>query len=124
MGNGPFVLTEWIPGQRLAARSNPHYWRAADVRLKEIHFFTIASGEVEERSFRAGQLHVTYTLPNSKIPVWRERTERGFRNERQLAVYYYGFNVSYPPFNDVRVRGSGSRHVRVSPSAAEARSRR
>jgi oligopeptide transport system substrate-binding protein len=93
------------------ARPNRFYWAADKVRLQEVQFFTMASGEVEERSFRAGQLHVTYTLPTAKIPVWRERTVPEFRNEKQLAVYYYAFNVAHPPFNDVRVRRAFSMAV-------------
>ncbi|BET69084.1 peptide ABC transporter substrate-binding protein [Opitutales bacterium ASA1] len=104
VGNGPFVLVEWIHGQRLVARPNPHYWDADRVRLREVVFLTVESAETEERSFRAGQLHVTNSLPVSKIASYRDRRAPEFRNVPHLAVYYYMFNTSRPPFDDVRVR--------------------
>src|SRR5215207_8959444 len=39
VGNGPFMLKEWLQHQRIVAVRNPHYWDAKTVKLDEIHFF-------------------------------------------------------------------------------------
>ena len=43
-----------------------------NVSLKEIVFIPIENIVTEERMFRAGQLHVTSSLPADKISVYRE----------------------------------------------------
>jgi oligopeptide transport system substrate-binding protein len=55
---------------------NPQYWDAAVVKLKEIHFFPIDNYETEERVFLDNQLHVTYTVPLAKVPLYRAKEPR------------------------------------------------
>jgi oligopeptide transport system substrate-binding protein len=104
VGNGPFVLTEWNPNARLTVEKNPHYWDAAAVRLNRIRFFPIESAEVEERNFRAGQLHITFGLPASKIAVYRTQQPKLFRNDTMLDLLYLNFNLQKPPFDNPLVR--------------------
>jgi len=68
VGNGPFVLKEWTPGSRLVVDKNPRYWDAAAVRLNSIVFYPIENPDVEERNFRAGQLHLTNNLRSPRFP--------------------------------------------------------
>src|SRR5262249_40368298 len=58
----------------------------------------------EERAFRAGQLHLTYTLPAPKIPRYQRDHADELRIEPYLGNYYYRINVTKPPLNDKRVR--------------------
>ncbi len=104
VGNGAFQLTEWNPNARLTVARNPHYWNAAHTRLERIVFFPIEDPEVEEGNFRAGQLHVTYTLPISRIAVWRERDPQRLRLDPLLQTVFVAFNTARPPFNDARLR--------------------
>ncbi len=104
VGNGPFVLTEWRPNQILKVRRSPTYWDRANVKLDEIHFFPIDNLDTEERMFRTGQLHVTYDLPSAKIDTYRRENPAALRTDPYLGVYFYRFNVTRPPFDDVRVR--------------------
>lgn len=104
VGNGPFVLTEWRPNQILKVRRSPTYWDRTNVKLDEIHFFPIDNLDTEERMFRTGQLHVTYDLPSAKIDTYRRENPAALRTDPYLGVYFYRFNVTRPPFDDVRVR--------------------
>ena len=63
IGNGPFRLREWKPNQVITVEKSPTYWDAAKVTLNRIQFFPIDSQDSEERTFRAGQLHITQSLP-------------------------------------------------------------
>jgi oligopeptide transport system substrate-binding protein len=104
VGNGPFTLAEWRPNARITVAKNPLYWDAAAVRLNRIMYFPIESADVEEREFRAGQLHLTYDLPVAKIPAYRALAPSPYRNDPLLDTLYLNFNVTKPPFNDPRVR--------------------
>jgi len=104
VGNGAFTLKEWVPGRSLVVKKNPHYWDSANVRLNEIHFMPIEQLLVEERMFKAGHLHRTEWMPYAKMPAYRERKDPEYNHYPYLSTYYYGFNVTKPPFDDVRVR--------------------
>ena len=104
VGNGPFVLKEWTAGSRLVVTKNPLYWDAAAVRLNGIVFYPIENPDVEERDFRAGQLHLTNSLPLSKIPVYRSQNPAQLRSELLLQTYFLRFNVTKPPFDNPKLR--------------------
>ena len=104
VGNGPFVLKEWTPGSRIVVGKNPRYWDAAAVRLNGIVFYPIENPDVEERNFRAGQLHLTNSLPLSKIPAYRRQDSPRLRTDLFLQVIFLRFNVTRPPFDRPKVR--------------------
>jgi hypothetical protein len=64
VSNGPFVLKEWRPNQKLVGEKSATYWGAASVRLAAVHLHAIDSPDTEERAFRTGQLHVTRDIPS------------------------------------------------------------
>jgi oligopeptide transport system substrate-binding protein len=104
VGNGPFTLKEWTPGARIVVEKNPRYWDAATVRLNGIVFYPIENPDVEERNFRAGQLHLTNSLPLSKIPAYRLANPSPLRTDLFLQVLFLRFNVTRPPFDNPKVR--------------------
>jgi len=104
VSSGPFLLKEWAPNQKIVVARNPHYWDAANVKLDEIHFFSVEDSSTEERMFRTGQLHKTNTLPSAKIDVYRRDFPDALKIEPYLGLYFYRCNVDRPPLNDKRVR--------------------
>ncbi len=106
VGNGPFLLDEWVPNKLIRVRRSPTYWDHATVWLNDVVFYPIDSTDAEERMFRAGQLHVTSSIPIEKIAVYKNDPALAplLRQETNLATYVYRFNTTRPPFNDVRVR--------------------
>ncbi len=104
VGNGPFRMRDWKPQQEMVMVPNPQYWDAKAVRLKEIHFLTIDSLDVEERLFRAGELHETFELPLSKLDAYRRDHPELLAITPYLGCYFYRLNVTRPPLTDVRVR--------------------
>ncbi len=104
VSNGPFVLAEWSPNARIVVDKNPRYWDAAHTHLNHIIFFPIESADVEEHNFRAGQMHVTYDLPPSKIAVYRQQHPEELRIDPLLNNLYLNFNTPKPPQDNPKVR--------------------
>lgn len=104
VGNGPFILTDWTPQAHVKVARNPHYWDAAAVRLTGITFFPTESIDVDERNFRAGQVHVTAELPLSKVDNYRKTAPESLRLDPFLETFFLRFNTTRPPLNDPRVR--------------------
>ncbi len=104
VGNGPFILDEWTPNSRIVVAKNPNYWNADAVTLRQIVFFPNESPDTEEKDFRAGQLHITYSLPLSKIEAYRRDSPDRLRVDPFLQTFFLRFNTKRPPFDDARVR--------------------
>ena len=104
VGNGPFTLASWHRGQEIVVAKSPTYWDAARVTLREIHFHAFDSIDAEERAFRAGQLHVTETLPPGKIDTYAKESPELLRADPLLGTFFLRVNVRRPVLNDARVR--------------------
>ncbi len=104
VGNGPFTLKEWRPNQVIAAEKSPTYWDAARVPLRAVHFHPIDNGDAEERAFRAGQLHITNSVPVARLANYRAEKSSPLRTTPVLTVRFINVNTSRPALADARVR--------------------
>jgi oligopeptide transport system substrate-binding protein len=104
VGNGYMVLADWKPNQFIRVTKSPTYWDRDAIKLNEVFIYPIENEDAEERAFRSGQLHITSTLPISKIAVYKKERPDVFDPRIFLATYFYRFNVTKPPLNDARVR--------------------
>ena len=104
VGNGPFVLAAWQPNARLTVAKNPHYHDAARNRLERVVFFPTEKADVEELNFRAGQVHLSFSLPAAKIPAYRRQSPERLRVDPLINTFYLNLNVTRPPLDNVRLR--------------------
>lgn len=104
VSNGAFTLAEWKPNARIVLAKNARYRDAAQNQIEQVIFFPIENPDVEERDFRAGQLHATFNLPVTKIASWRTQSPAQLRVDPTLQVNFLRFNTAHPPLNDPRVR--------------------
>lgn len=104
VGNGPFKLKAWHPRQVFIVERNPYYWDRARVRLNEIRFYPTENLPAEERDFRTGKLHRTNDMSLPMLDRYRDEKSPALHIEPWLGSYFYRFNTTRPPFNDVRVR--------------------
>jgi oligopeptide transport system substrate-binding protein len=104
VGNGPFLLKEWTPDSRIVTEANPRYWNAANNHLAGVAFYPITSSGTEEKSYRSGQLHVTYGLVPDKIATWRAEAPQQLRVDPFLETFFLSFNTAKPPLDNTKLR--------------------
>lgn len=106
VGNGPFILKEWVMNKIIRVERNPYYWDAKTVQLNGINFYPIDNRQVEELNFRTGQLHISYPghVPLNKIAVYQAKHPELIHIVPHLATYYYRFNVTRKPLDNKLVR--------------------
>ena len=104
VGNGSFVLAKWHVNEVVEVHKSPTFWDRDRVKLNAIRFYPIESVDTEERAFRAGQLHITYSLPPTKIDYYRANNPNVLKIFPFLTTYFYRVNVTKAPVNDKRVR--------------------
>ncbi|HXC55041.1 MAG TPA: peptide ABC transporter substrate-binding protein [Rhizomicrobium sp.] len=105
VGNGPYVLKEWLSNDHIRLKKNARFYDAANVAIENVYFYPTQDSSAALKRFRAGEFDlVTDSVPPQQI-TWLERY---FPNELKLAPYilsqYLQFNLHRRPFDDLRVR--------------------
>jgi oligopeptide transport system substrate-binding protein len=104
VGNGPFTLVEWRPQQRVVLARRPDHPDSDRVHVAALHFVAMDNGDAEERSFRAGQIDVTMSVPASKLAGYAEAEPSVLVRSPLHETRYLAFNTRRGPLADVRVR--------------------
>ena len=100
--NGPYRLLEWKPQESITVVKNDTYWDARNVKLSTIIFLPIEDNHTAFDSYEAGAIDWSTSIPLELIDTIRLRQD--YQVSPQNATYYYFFNISRKPFDDVRVR--------------------
>lgn len=104
VGNGPFVLAEWRPHQRIVVKRNPHYAGPDQPSVDELHFLVFDNDDTEERAYRSGQIDVTLTVPRTKLATYSRERPAELQRVELAETRYLSFNTRRPPLNNPQVR--------------------
>lgn len=102
VGNGPFVLKEWAPRQRIIVTKNANYWDAANVRLDRISFLPIEDQAMVYDKFKAGEIDWMEGIDKNRYSEIKSRPD--YQHVIGSTIYYYLFNVYKKPLDDRNVR--------------------
>ncbi|MDH5761935.1 MAG: peptide ABC transporter substrate-binding protein [Nitrospinota bacterium] len=105
--NGPFTLDQWFHEYKLVLNSNPNYY-AAQPALNRVILYVVRNPNTELTLYETGGLDMA-ELPPVAIPHYQNHAE--YHNLPLLRGYYYGFNVTKPPFDDAKVRRALSQAI-------------
>jgi oligopeptide transport system substrate-binding protein len=103
--NGPYMLDAWEHGTRLVMVKNPHYYDARNVDITRINFAMVTDDSTAYAMYRSGKLDVQ-NAPLGDLEAIRSDPQlaQELYIAPMLCTYYYGFNVTKPPFDDPLVR--------------------
>ena len=104
VGNGAFVLKDYVPGDRLVLVKNTHFHDAARVSLDGEVIVPIEDRSAGLRRFMAGEIDSYNEIPIDQAAFIRSHLGSAFKLTPSLGTYYYAFDTTHPPFDDVRVR--------------------
>ena len=104
VGNGPFLLAGWDPGDHIRLRKNPLFREADQVAVDEVRYYPIAEPLTELNMYRANELDITFAVPGSHVQQLRESHGDELRITPLLALYYLAFDLSEAPFDNAAVR--------------------
>jgi oligopeptide transport system substrate-binding protein len=101
VSNGAYMLDEWVVQSHVKLVRNPNYWDNDNTTIDEVYYYNMEDRSAELRRYRADELDISYTsLPQSQLPWIRENLGGELVVAPYLATYYYGFNLTRPPFED------------------------
>jgi oligopeptide transport system substrate-binding protein len=104
VGNGAYVLKEWVVNRSVVLEKNPNYWDAANVQLTRVTYLPIEDGNADVKLFEGGQNEWVYQLPPGTYEELKKKYPKDVRNAPMLGLRFYDFQTKSPAFKDVRVR--------------------
>lgn len=98
---GPYKMIHWHHDSRMVLQRNETYW-GDPPSIPYVVFYMIGKDSTSLRMFERGKIDFIRDLPTSEIPRLSKKPEFHFLSG--LRLYYYGFKISKPPFDNVKVR--------------------
>ncbi|MCZ6515906.1 MAG: peptide ABC transporter substrate-binding protein, partial [Gammaproteobacteria bacterium] len=98
--NGAYLLASWRVHGHLELKKNPHYWNRNGVAIDTVIYYPLNDENAELSRFRAGELDLTFTLPARRVAWARREQATALHLVPYLGTYFYGFNLTRPPFKD------------------------
>ncbi len=104
VSNGAYRLQDQVLQSHVDLQRNADYWNDAATRIARVRHIVTEDAGSEFQRFRAGELDVTEQVPSAQIAGLSPALRRRLHVADYLGVYYYGFNLSQPPFDRAELR--------------------
>ena len=104
ISNGPCRLTEWVIQSHVKIDRNEYFRDNDNVQFDPVFYHATENIDAELRRYRADELDFTDQIPNTKFRWIRENLGDELHTDPYLSTYFYAFDLTEPPFDDVRLR--------------------
>jgi len=108
IGSGPFVFKEWTPNMKMVVTRNPAYWRSGLPYLDSVEFRPLSDPVTRVGALQKGDVNMLLSTSRSSIDdlerFAKDGTAQVVRDRGPQEKLFLMFNMSKPPFDDVRVR--------------------
>ena len=102
VASGPFVLDSWERRSRIELTRNLRYWDNDFVKLERISVLAIEDLQTGLQLFENEELHWQPAVPAARVDELRNSPD--YYADPYLGTYYYRFNVTRPPLDNVNMR--------------------
>lgn len=96
--NGAYRLASWAPGSLLKLQRNTSYWNDEATAIDNVFYHVLVQDMTQLNRYRSGELHITDNVPPEHFGQVREEYGEQLRVAPYLGTYYYGYNLTRPPF--------------------------
>ena len=104
ISNGPFILTEYIPGDRVVLEKNDLYFKADEVKIDKIIAKIVTEETAALAEYESGGFDLNTAVPAAEIPRLLVE-DPTFTVVARPGTYYFSLNPNQvPELKDVRVR--------------------
>jgi len=103
--NGPYLLDTWEHENRMVMLKNPYYYSADTVQIETINWVMVVENSTAFAMYENGELDVQSPPLDDMDRVKADPVlSKELYIAPQLCQYYFGFNTTKPPFDNVLVR--------------------
>lgn len=100
VSNGAYRLEEWVVQSHVKLVRNENYWDNGRTTIDEVWYYPTEDQTAELSRFRAGELDLSNAIPKRQVDWIRENLPEELVISPYLGTYYFGFNLTRPPFQD------------------------
>ncbi len=100
IGNGAYVLKDWVVQSHIELERNPRFRENDKTTIENVFYYAIENADAVFARYRADELDFTTTIPIRQLEFIKQTLPDEYVQSPYLGTYYYGLNVTRPPFAD------------------------
>lgn len=108
VSNGPYMITDWTPSERIVLTKNPNYvggWDSSKIVSDTITLLLLEDSSASYAAYNSGEAQLIKDLPTDEIPSLTKAEDGGdFYVDTILGTYYVSLNLQRDAFKDAKVR--------------------
>ena len=108
VSNGPYMITDWTPSERIVLTKNPNYvggWDSSKIVSDSITLLLLEDSSASFAAYNSGEAVLVKDVPTDEIPSLTKAEDGGdFYVDTILGTYYVSLNLQRDAFKDAKVR--------------------
>ena len=108
VSNGPYMITDWTPSERIVLTKNPNYvggWDSSKIVSDTITLLLLEDSSASFAAYNSGEAVLIKDVPTDEIPSLTKAEDGGdFYVDTILGTYYVSMNLQRDAFQDAKVR--------------------
>ena len=108
VSNGPYMITDWTPSERIVLSKNPNYvggWDNSKIVSDTITLLLLEDSSASYAAYNSGEAVLIKDVPTDEIPSLTKAEDGGdFYVDTILGTYYVSLNLQRDAFKDAKVR--------------------
>ena len=108
VSNGPYMITDWTPSERIVLTKNPNYvggWDSSKIVSDTITLLLLEDSSASYAAYNSGEAQLVKDVPTDEIPSLTKAEDGGdFYVDTILGTYYVSLNLQRDAFQDAKVR--------------------
>ena len=108
VSNGPYMITDWTPSERIVLTKNPNYvggWDSSKIVSDTITMLLLEDSSASYAAYNSGEAQLIKDVPTDEIPSLTKAEDGGdFYVDTILGTYYVSLNLQRDAFKDAKVR--------------------
>lgn len=108
VSNGPYMITDWTPSERIVLSKNPNYVGGCDnskIVSDTITLLLLEDSSASFAAYNSGEAVLIKDVPTDEIPSLTKAEDGGdFYVDTILGTYYVSLNLQRDAFKDAKVR--------------------
>ena len=108
VSNGPYMITDWTPSERIVLTKNPNYvggWDNSKIVSDTITLLLLEDSSASYAAYNSGEAQLIKDVPTDEIPSLTKAEDGGdFYVDTILGTYYVSLNLQRDAFKDAKVR--------------------
>ena len=108
VSNGPYMITDWTPSERIVLTKNPNYvggWDSSKIVSDTITLLLLEDSSASYAAYNSGEAQLIKDVPTDEISSLTKAEDGGdFYVDTILGTYYVSLNLQRDAFKDAKVR--------------------